>query len=77
MNDDLRDLILGDEEDELDDLPEPLGDPLLDDEEDTRRPDARARLSPAAFFVFSMFLFFGVCLLSLMVLLITGRILPG
>ncbi len=79
MDDELRDLMLGDEDDASIDLPTGPQAALLEDED---APEGRARrprpqISPAAFFVFSMMLFFIVCLLSLVILLVTGRILPA
>ncbi len=80
MSDELREWMLSDEDEPSDDALAP--EPLLEDEAEARptarkRPRPQLQISPAAFFVFSMMLFFVVCLLSLVILLVTGRIFPA
>ncbi len=62
-----------------DDAAEPAADDALLADEEASEPRAarRPNLSPEAFFVFSMMAFFVTCLLSLVILLVTGRIMPG
>ncbi len=67
MSDDTRSWLLAEDEATDDAAPE----------SEERRPNKGPALSPAAFFVFNMMLFFVTCLLSLVLLLITGRIVPG
>ncbi|NPA27334.1 MAG: hypothetical protein GXO36_07040 [Chloroflexi bacterium] len=70
----------------FDDEPEAFEDDVEAIDEGEEEPEAStasprlaklAGLSPQAFFVINMVLFFAVCLLSLLVLLLTGKIVPA
>ncbi len=75
MSDDLRAWLVEEEGDEAETfLPEEV-EPAAEGER--RRKTRVPRVSPTAFFVFSMMLFFVVCWLSLLVLLLTGRFYVG
>ncbi len=75
MSDDLRAWLAEEDGDEAEALLPEEDEPLVEGKE--RRKLRVQHVSPTAFFVFSMMLFFVACWLSLLVLLLTGRIYVG
>ncbi|NPA06904.1 MAG: hypothetical protein GXO54_05805 [Chloroflexi bacterium] len=73
--DDLRSL-LGDENN-TDEMDEVIEEESLPRTQPDQKRSSRVNISPQAFFVVNMLLFFTVCLLSLVFLLLTGRLVPG
>ncbi len=74
LDDGLRSLLTDEDSvEELDEAVETTSPPRAR----TSLPRTRVNISPQAFFVVNMLLFFTVCLLSLVFLLLTGRIVPG